>query len=73
MRRCKYYGHFDTYSRVSKMSETKLTAVNGNQCSSIQEYPDELSVDDILPLIRQVFRQEHPDFNDVGGELEFLD
>lgn len=73
MQRCKYWGYYDAYYRVSKMSETRLTAIDGVRCSSIQEYPDELSADDIAPLIRQVFRKEHPDFNDVGSALEFLD
>ena len=55
------------------MSETDLIALDAVRCSSIQEYPDEYTADDIVPLIEQIFKREHPGYKVVYCELQIIE
>ena len=72
MKRCIYHGYSFQHSAIKHMDETAKVALDAVRHSSIQEYPDELSSDDIGNMIVAVFMREHPDFNLVCGMLEFL-
>ena len=72
MKRCLYYGYSFKNSVIRQMSSQDKVALDAVRSTSIQEYPDSYSADDILALIEDTLRQEHPDFNLIDGLLEFL-
>lgn len=69
----RYYGYSFSATQIKRMSETDLIALDAVRCSSIQEYPDEYTADDIVPLIEQIFKREHPGYKVVYCELQIIE
>lgn len=72
MKKCQYYGYSFKSTVIQRMSEQDKIALDAEKYTSIQEYPDDYTADDILPLIIDTFEREHPDFNLIDGQLVFL-
>ena len=72
MKRCQYFGYSFKLSVIHRMNEEWFRNMNSVRHTSIQEYPDNYSADDILTLIEETFKREHPDFNLIDGVLVFL-
>lgn len=72
MKKCLYFGYSFKSSVIHRMSDEWFRNLNAVRHTSIQEYPDNYSADDILTLIEETFKREHPDFNLIDGTLVFL-
>ena len=72
MKKCIYHGYSFSHAHIQHMDDTAKIALDAVRHSSIQEYADDLSTDDIGNMMIELFMKEHPDFNMIDGKLEFI-
>ena len=72
MKKCIFHGYSFSHAQIRNMNDTAKEALDAILHSSIQEFADDLSTDDIGNMMIERFTREYPDFNLIDGKLEFL-